>query len=199
MYSDEHRLAVFTVPKVCTYSVNSALDGLGFQWQPPMDFQRKDNEDFAEASMVDRALAGQPQATAYRRASFVRHPEFRLGSAWRWLREVQHHPGVGDFKDFVERLCGDGFDDRVVLWHAGVSQTRHLCHAGVCQVEFVGRFESIDRDWGRMLAWGHLPPVPLPHINGSGPPMDYADLYTPATRALVRKRFQEDYDRWDYA
>ncbi|MFH1184721.1 MAG: sulfotransferase family 2 domain-containing protein [Chloroflexota bacterium] len=194
MYSKEYRLAVFMVPKVCTYSIGRALGSAGFAWYSPV----KEIEDLKHTSMVARCMEDCPFVKDYRRASFVRHPETRLASGWRWLRGINHVPCVGDFPDFVEQLCGGEITDRVIYWDVGVSQTRHLYDEGRLLVDRVGKFENLQQDWLEMLRWAGVPEVPLDHVNASGPPMDYQELYNPALRERVRQHFAEDYENFDY-
>ena len=194
MYSKEYRLAVFMLPKVCTYSIGRALTSVGFTWYSPVG----QIKDLDQTSVVDRCMKDCPYIKDFRRASFVRHPETRLASGWRWLRDIMCLPEIGEFPDFVEQLCGCEITDRVIYWDVGVSQTRHLYDGGRLLVDRVGKFENLEQDWPEMLRWAGVPEVPLDHVNASGPPMDYRDLYNPALRERVRRHFAEDYEKFGY-
>jgi hypothetical protein len=72
---------------------------------------------------------------------------------------------------------------------------------GSLAVDFVGRFESLSRDFAtacRRIGL-HLTPA-LPHVNSRTPPGErgYRDLYTDDGREFVAGKFRGDIDCWDY-
>ena len=130
---------------------------------------------------LEQVLARYPEAGEYFRFAFLRHPVHRTRSfhadkhtlarrdrnARRWFIDPWHglRPGMSfaEFCRWLETPCGaDAFADRHWL-----SQSRQIAAADGRMPDFLGRFETLEADWGAVTARLRLPPVPLPHLNAS--------------------------------
>lgn len=124
---------------------------------------------------------------------FVRNPFDRLVSIYHFHRQggQKRHPLASEvgFEEWLER-GGTG--------SAGRSQAAFVSDRnGSCVLDFVGRFESIERDVERVLDTlgieGHLPRRnPSQHRH-------YTEYYSDRARAIVERRFRDDLERFGYA
>jgi hypothetical protein len=63
-------------------------------------------------------------------------------------------------------------------------------------VDFVGRFEALERDFATVCRRIGIDPS-LPHINRSTH-RDFRDYYTPRTKAMVAEAYSADIERFGY-
>ncbi|WP_242110302.1 sulfotransferase family 2 domain-containing protein [Luteimonas aquatica] len=152
----------------------------------------------------------------YFKAAFVRNPFDRLVSWYasitskaRLLSEeeklqnpdynrVQQHvlAHAPTFGDFVTR-CQDATDRSG--WKPFLyNQIDYLLDGnGAEAMDFVGRFEHLQRDFRNLCSCLGLDGAELPHLNASTH-RDYRDYYTPSTRRVVEERFAKDCLAFDY-
>jgi len=198
LISEVHKLAIFRMPKVCSFSISGALFHQGFRQHPAANPKLWGEAKLRRRSFVDRMIEAMPGLDDYRKASFTRHPEDRLHSAWRYIHvKCPSIPeGHLDFPEFAALVLENKDLHLGTLWHAGLSQAHLL--GDLTQIDFLGKYESIDDDWARFCEWADLDQVPLPHIHTSGPPVDYREAYTPELREQVRDYFADDYHAFQY-
>ncbi len=153
---------------------------------------------------LEQVLARYPEAGAFFRFAFLRHPYHRTRSfhadkhalarrdrnAYRWFIEPWHglHTGMcfAELCRWLDTPCGsDAFADRHWL-----SQSRQVAAADGRMPDFLGRYETLEADWRAVTERLRLPPVPLPHLNVGG-----AGLAAEAgeSAALLRRRYAEDF------
>lgn len=204
LYSDEYRVAIFRVPKVASKSLSAALSPQGFRQHPSSEPRQWGCNGLRRLSLIDRTLSRYPVAADYKRASFVRHPETRLASAYRYISAKCPYVPEGKlpFVDFVAKVTSGDPLFVGTLWHAGLTQT-HLLSEGLAPhakigVQFIGKYETIENDFVDFLQWAGLESTPLPLINESGPAIDYRDWYTEHARTQVEIYFRDDYENFDY-
>jgi hypothetical protein len=133
--------------------------------------------------------------------TFVRNPLDRLYSCYRnkvhlqetqntfWKHQMDLH---ATFEEFVERVAEipDELADRHIR-----SQHRFLFDGDRLSVRFLGRFESLQKDW---ISLGQLYDLPrLPHRNRSGDE-SYREAYTPEMARLAASRYRRDIDLLGY-
>ncbi|MCP4409778.1 MAG: sulfotransferase family protein [Gammaproteobacteria bacterium] len=127
--------------------------------------------------------------------SFVRHPWTRLVSTWadKVLRDKPQwgFPEVGitqymELADFVEKVCAAprqcDCHIRPQAWHIPVDT-------------WCGRVENIELDWERVMLRTGLPRLERCKTSDHRPPFEYL---TRDLRAMVSKRFADDFKRWKY-
>ena len=64
--------------------------------------------------------------------------------------------------------------------------------------DYVGRFETLDRDLRHVCETLGFPNLRLPFAQAATVPRSYRDYYTPATRRLVADRFSKDFRLFGY-
>jgi chondroitin 4-sulfotransferase 11 len=146
-----------------------------------------------------RTLAGPDRWDRYFKFAFVRNPWDRLVSWYHMCVQVQtpnpfsqyvreHAP---TFEAFVMRTT-TGMGKRTTY-----NQLDYLTdERGVLLVDFVGRYEALDRDFAHVRERLGLSSG-LPHVNRSAH-RHYRDYYTDEMRATVAKRFARDIDCFGY-
>ena len=111
------------------------------------------------------------------------------------LRAACQNPAHKDmsFAEFVEAVAD--IPDRISDIHFR-SQHTFLYHHGACMVDYVGRFECLERDWDMLMEKFGLPQ--LPHQNRSRH-VDYRQAYTPQLAAIAAKRYARDIELFGYS
>lgn len=147
-----------------------------------------------------RTIAGPERWHRYFKFAFVRNPWDRLVS-WYHMCMQAHAPNA--FSQYV-RQHAPTFEAFVMDMTAGMgkrttyNQLDYVTdEAGAMLVDFIGRYESLDRDFAQVSERLGLP-LELPHLNQSQH-RHYRDYFTDRMRAIVAKRFERDIDYFGYA
>jgi len=133
----------------------------------------------------------------YYRFAFVRNPWDRMVSIYCHMdphMKLEAEPGrpfTGtSFGEFLE------WSENITDAHLAPQYTYLYAANGACLLDFVGRFEQLDQDFGRICA--HLGVrLELPRVNASVR-ADYRDYYNDTTRRLIERRYGEDVERFGY-
>ena len=146
-WEDSKRVIFIHVPKVAgkslSYSLLGAPNGTGHQ---KLKYYERDMRKFS----------------SYYKATFVRNPWDRLVSAFHYMK--CHPLGSNDrdffdmyigqdikFSDFVLNLKDDEFRKLCMQWEHFTPQVDFITtSSGELNMDFVGRFESIDEDYRRL-------------------------------------------------
>ena len=117
--------------------------------------------------------------------SFVRNPYDRAVSLWAYFRQ-QYNTDIG----FTEWCRNIG----AYTWRIRYPQARWL---DGLTVDFVGRFEILQRDFDRLCVLLSVPQSNLPHLNQSehGARQDH---YTDEARAIIRAHYARDFAELGY-
>ena len=117
--------------------------------------------------------------------AFIRNPWSRTVSLFNMLYPMDE---ARSFSRFV-RIGGFETRSRGVL-QPWFPQTKFFCDESNRQiVTFVGRFETLQRDWGFLSE--RLGATSLPHLH-RGPVVDYRSYYDDASRMIVGERLAVD-------
>lgn len=201
-------IAYFRIAKAANSSIRTLLaQSFGVRAEPGI--YPGNNEFWMHQPQVSNLTCGAYARRSDRSAtlsfSFVRHPAARLYSCWN--NKVIDNPVLGrsfqkmgvvrgmDFDDFVARVAVTS--DRHIDVHA-LSQSSVLTWRGSLLPRFVGRVETVERDWEslrtRILEKTGTDTGPLLKRNirmKVGP--EIMDALTPKTRDLIRKRYNDDF------
>jgi len=141
----------------------------------------------ASASRI-RERVGEDVWHSFLTFAFVRHPWARLVSLYNMLGETANGRWiVPDFATWIEYADGD----RVI------NQIEYVSDAdGNPIVGFVGRFETLERDFDWICAQLGVT-AQLEHMNLSAV-ADYREFYTSRLRQLVAERFARDIAAFGY-
>lgn len=134
----------------------------------------------------DKVLGETPDFTTF-------HPG--RGVAYCLARFDAFRPGMsfGEFVEAVTAIPDDEADEHFRSQHTFLTN-----HDGQIAVDFVGRFERLDKDFAVVrrrlgFAW-----TPLPRIQATRTRVDYVQYYDSDTRAAVARRYAKDMQLFGY-
>jgi hypothetical protein len=132
--------------------------------------------------------------------TFVRNPYDRLVSCYfnkvKWGNEKGFFKecwGI-DFDHFVNFVCShskDKMDDHIK------PQYRIFGHL-LDDISFVGRFESFNEDYRKVINILNLPIDEIPHRNKTKNRKHYSEYYNNELRDMVTEFYKEDLETWSY-
>ena len=134
----------------------------------------------------------------YFKFCFVRNPYDRAVSDWRW--RTAKRAGSGPelaFGDYLEALRRHDFSHRAIPRHWN-NWPLYTIDDRIA-VDFVGRFEQLERDLRRVFERIGLPPPKLPHAKNSGRRRPYASWYGNTERAQVSELFGPEIAQFGYS
>jgi len=149
--------------------------------------------------MYDNKRLSNRMIEEYWKFTFVRNPWDRLVSLFF---HIKMDPYPGDPKLSV-------FDRESIKWISssprGKSQSSHLKLNGVIDVDYIGRFETLIKDWNYIcdrLQMNFLFKIMIKtiHVNHGTkrPKINYRKFYNRETRRLAYRLYEEDIDRFQY-
>lgn len=145
-----------------------------------------------------RQEVGDRRFYSYFKFAIVRNPFDRAVSQFAYMKRNSALRG------FIGMKEDTSFAEYVTL----IQRRRHVQWEPQCSfvydddgallVDFVGRFETLDRDMSKVFARLGLEGHALPRSNASvrGP---YREYYTPETRAQIEDMYRDDLDRFGYS
>ena len=193
MVWDTHQLIYVRVPKSANSSIRKSI---------PSGVESK-----VDITRLGKLYPG------YLSFSFVRNPWARLVSAYTEKIRVegtQEEKFVGgvykgllamdpsfrvgmSFEQFAEITCG--FSDQETEKHFK-SQCYFLVRNGVVVPDFVGRLESMQEDWARLMEMGKLTDS-IGHWNKSRHG-HYSEFYNERLKNMVADRYRDDIETFGY-
>ena len=218
---DERRTAVLLeayaavyieVPKVACSSIKIALASL-----LGIDLAVTDGNPHRAQFPEPRSQPGPALYPGLFTFAFVRNPWDRLVSCYRdkILGEAPDftafHPTRGvahclarfdafragmSFDEFVRAVAAisdEEADDHFRSQHTFVTNA-----SGDLAIDYVGRFETLDRDFRHVCQKLSAPHLSLPFTQAAIVPRSYRAYYTPVARSLVAERFNEDFSLFGY-
>ncbi len=223
MISHDHRVIFIHVPKTAGTSIEAAFGHhrdadvvrgsqdhrslRQLQWPHGGAGQFRSMDNAREAARAikgrvrrpeypaNRLLVSRAQYDAYFKFAVIRNPWARTYS---WYRNVLPDP-------LHRRRLGVGADTTFaafVVNHAGTDLLRPQTHwltdfTGRIGVDFLCRFESLERDFADVCLRVGLPATPLPRLNQGGAG-SYLHAYDDRTRRVVAERYRDEIDAFGY-
>lgn len=208
LVSSQHKFLFVHIPKSAGTSVTAALKkfsdkpegiwvnrllakiGINVNWVGPYHWIRGRKHSTAQQMKVmysGRVFEG------YYKFAFVRNPWALLVSYYHYIKANQHHHRSKKVNNI------DSFESYIhyEIKRNKINQSRFVTDSyGNDLVDFVGRFESLEKDLGVVLDRLGIE-AEIPHINSSSH-RDYRDYYTPETAKLVAFHWAEDILRFGY-
>lgn len=147
----------------------------------------------------------------YFKFAFVRNPWDRLFSAYEFLRggglnETDHTWSKTHLSRFVsfEDFVLNWVNDRNVLSEVHfVPQYRFVCapFGRKMLVDFVGRYETLERDFAKVSAHINRTGATIPHLNKTSARerVDYREVYTADMRRVVERVYRADIELFEYS
>lgn len=150
----DHKLLFIHVPKTAGMSIEHAL-GMRLRW-PQLDtdtiFGPYDGQQLQHLTcrqILDYGFLSQADFDAYFKFAFVRNPYDRLVSEYFFDRRWNQRTKDLDFSAFVDYLA-DRLQQQKVFAHYRPQSDFVFDDNGELMVDFVGRFECLDKDWERL-------------------------------------------------
>jgi len=143
-----------------------------------------------------RGRVGHEVFDQYFTFGFVRNPwDWQVSLYFFILKKRRHylHRRVSRFKTF----------DDYIKWHVTDDKSKRLQKdffsdaAGKIIVDFIGKFENLDKDFEIIQGKIGIPKVPLPRINATTH-RDYRSYYSDTSAQLIADFYKEDNDYFGY-
>jgi LPS sulfotransferase NodH len=196
-FNDETRSVFVHIPKAAGSSVEKALYGT--------------RGEVGHADALTWLLNDAEHFTHWYSFAFCRHPLDRFVSAYTYLRgggrnrfdaqwAEKHILPYASFSDFVLALQSDASHRAAVLaWMHFKPQYTFVCDENMnILVDFVGRYESLQRDFATICRRLGLKRI-LPHENATPQRAGYESYYDARTRAVVTEIYARDFECFGYA
>jgi len=193
--------AFIHIPKTAGRSIEKALGEL-----PERPFAgRRATRAFPHTKGVElKRMTGEDVWERYFSFAFVRNPWDLMVSSYHWWlhkagkfenRRAQQRAvlGLGSFEAFMHSKFG-----RLMINECPGSMLDWVQdETGALMVDFLGRFETLDRDWSTICQRLGAPYRPLPHENRIAR-APYREFYNEETRAIVAERFHKEIELFGY-
>lgn len=143
---------------------------------------------------------------SYFKFAFVRNPWDRLVSAFHFLEKggiserdrvwsSAHLTEFEDFDDFVKRWITP---ENILTWEHFKPQYRYICDPhGELQVDYIGRFEQINKDFDYISQRLGIE-ADLPHHNRTKKSKRFQEYYSSETKQIVAEVYKKDIELFDY-
>ncbi|MEY2481196.1 MAG: hypothetical protein QOI04_2123 [Verrucomicrobiota bacterium] len=135
---------------------------------------------------------------------FVRNPWDLMVSSYHWwlsyagafaslAPQVSRIRKMGSFRAFLE----SDFGQTMINEQGGRDLSEWIAEGDKVIVDFVGRYENLDRDWEHVCERLKVAPIPLSRENRV-PRADYRSFYDETSRELVAQRFVKSIELFGY-
>ncbi|PWJ40939.1 sulfotransferase family 2 domain-containing protein [Sediminitomix flava] len=142
----------------------------------------------------------------YYKFCFVRNPWDRVVSSFFYLKKGGNNPkdlefsqtelkNINSFEEFVYSL---NENENLQNWIHFIPQNHFITDGyGRINVDYVGKFESLDQDFSLVLEKIGLPQIELPKVNKSKH-KNYQEYYTDETKEIIGNLYREDISLFNY-
>lgn len=144
----------------------------------------------------------------YFKFAFVRNPYDYVVSLYSWLKintshDMHSYINSITFHDFVKTLENPELEPEEFHHGSALLYRRPLSEfieddEGNVIVDFVGRFETLERDYGRICERLFIPQIKLPRANASPRPQDYREFYDESSKRIIQELFKKDLESFGY-
>lgn len=194
LISESHRFIFLAIPKTGTTSIEEMLA----PYRSPLTEKFKKH---ATCNRVRRELPGE-MWESYFKFAFVRNP-YDFMQSWYFYRQREeladpnhprHHLYTGNtsFDEFIETFARRDWMLNQVEWVAPAAMNWKI------QLDYVGRYETLEEDFREICHRIGVPHSPLPTIRNSRNDPSAASLWNSHTRSLINEYFREDFETFGY-
>ena len=199
LVSDTHKFVLFHFPKTAGTSMtevlapyltpNIKIPTIKYMgWQPYHHYDLIQHQSIRVCmKRAENEAAVRKIPTGYFRASFVRNPYDLVVSAW-W-------PPTISFEQFVIKEIATR---KNVVTRVGPQLDFLSDDRGNILVDFIGRYEHLEKEWEKFCYLTRLPKLKLPNLNTSDKG-DYRQYYNEQTYRIVNKIFKNDFNFFKYS
>ena len=213
LLSHKYRFLFVHIAKTGGTSVRAALNPL--RWRDPLYYLTFPANKISSLTghrlglkfprhahiIAAREMLPAPYFDSLYKFAFVRNPwDLQVSSFYHIKRErPEAMAGIDDFNDFMRYK----FDaDRPYQYHIDTSlslQSDYLVDLhGKLLTDFLGRYESLEDDFNRVVSHLNLPVKPLPHRRRAEDRKNYQGYYAADVVDLVTNHFATDIENLDY-
>jgi len=185
-YSDEYKAILFRVPKCANCSLKTVFSKNTY------------HNKLQEIHKLKKRMGS--KYDSYFKLAFVRNPYDRLVSCWKSKTSMEHYKGWPSspfakavntsFLEFINMIREDHIN----------KNDRHIIPQ-VClvpqDIDFIGRFETIQKDFNTVCTKLGITQCTLPHKNKSKH-THYTEYYDDETIEIVTKMYKEDLEVFGY-
>jgi hypothetical protein len=133
--------------------------------------------------------------------AFVRNPWDLQVSSWHHIRRERPHllEGISDFVSFLQWKLDPERPYQYIIDTSITLQNDYLVDLhGKRIVDFIGRYETLEQDYGQVCARVGIPYRQLPHKRKATDRDDYRRYYNERTIELVARHFRADVEELGY-
>lgn len=189
---DKYRCIFIHIPKCAGISVENGLFGTKVGHKRIALFERYNVQKFND----------------YFKFTIVRNPYDRIVSAFFFLKSGGRNErdrewaarNLNDYDNFSDFVYNGLRTENVKKALHFQPQYLYLCKPGslVPEVDFIGRFEELEKDYNYIQEKLGIQTSDLPHLNKSKRKSDYREFYDEKTRSIVASVYQEDLNIFNY-
>jgi chondroitin 4-sulfotransferase 11 len=135
--------------------------------------------------------------------SFVRNPLDRLVSSYFWAKKNNYNfeywhadlrkEHVVNFDTFVRWLDKADIENDILL----KPQHSHILYNGTIKVDFIGRFENLNKDWSYVTNKIMGKEIPMQHKNKTDH-KHYMNYYNDSLIEIAYNKYKKDFQLFDY-
>jgi len=189
MISHEHKFVFVHIPKCGGSSIESFFGVNPLEYSLENFTGQKSNNFFLQhAKILEIHQLSQTNIKKYFKFGFCRNPWDRFVSSFFY---EQRFFDMGDFRSFVLR---PKFKNKQ---HSHPQVDFVFNSSGELALDFVGKFENLQKDFNVVCKKLNLPQEKLPHKKKSNR-KKYREYYTHETRDIIYERYQKDIEYFGY-
>ena len=191
----KHEVACFRMPKVASLSLHAALQDKCEMIHHAIE--QTDGEILRKYKQENQGVFV---------FSFVRNPFDRVVSSFCWISKIDKNKRTAEWKKHVDPYNGN-FRDFVVseigerrgmgILHLRTQYSWIVDLDGKLMVDWIGKFESLQEDLGKLCTRMGWAAVKLEKHNSSVH-RSYRDYYTQETAEIVAKAYERDFELGGY-
>ena len=186
----------FHIPKTGGTSISKCLKlerrGVEYAWG-----SRRQHLTWQEM-LVDEYVT-EEQMSNYFKFSFVRNPFDRIVSCFLYqkrAKEIDRNISFSKYVAIAHERRGRNYIKRYFYFRP---QCEFICRDGANILDFVGRFEYINRDFKDLMSYFDMKCPRLLHAQRSRKRKSYQSYYSKKSKNLVRKMYAKDLDIFGYS
>jgi hypothetical protein len=183
------------IPKTAGTSIERALGWIPDDAMYPDGSLRRDVQDHRTLSEI-RAAMPESHFVAYFKFTITRNPWARVASWYvNIIQDELHQANFGVAADCTFR---DFLVNHGTTW--GLQPLRYWVGDGngAIELDFIGRFESLRRDFDAVCSRLAIPRMALPHLKRAQERTHYTNLYDTECREIVADRYAEEISMLEY-
>jgi len=191
MISHEHKCIFIHIPKTAGGSIERALTGYGWA------LIQKNNIKVQHIDCIDTKSIYPNCFNDYYKFAFVRNPWDLIVSTYFWFQE--RNEVQVDFKYFIENI--EDYNKQLMFLphkYYASQQLNHLTDKdGNVMVDFIGRFEDLQKDFNQVCSAIGVHEEELP-ISNTTNHKHYTEYYDSETQGIVERFYEKDIEYFGY-